>query len=779
MSKFGIGQPVKRVEDQRFLTGRGRYVEDIILPRQVYGVVVMSPHPHARIRRVHVGRARAAEGVICVLTGADVAADRLGGLPPKFMPEDMGGPKGYRTHRPILVADKVRHVGDRVAFVVAETAAQARDAAELVHVDYEPLPAVVSVEDAVKPGAAKIWDDCADNVSFRLMFGDKDATEVAFAKARHVVSLRLENNRLSANTLEPRCAIGDYDPADGRYTLYTSMQDPHGARSIMAHDVFRLAETKFRVIAPDVGGGFGMKGDCYPEDALVLWASRRCGRPVKWISTRSEGLLGDAHGRDQVVYGEMALDEHGKILAIRARALHAVGAYVAAATVAPIVFSLRLIPNVYAVPTLFVTTQAVFTNTSPTAPYRGAGRPEAIYLTERLLDRAATVIGIDPVEIRRRNFIPPEAMPYRTPTGLTYDSGEFAETMDRCLKLADWDGFPARRAASEKKGKRRGRALAYYVEICGVFNDRMELRCDPSGTVTIVAGTFSHGQGHATTYAQMVCDWLGVPFENIRFVQGDTDQVPFGRGTYAARSSMVGGSALKAAAEALIEKAKSLAAHLMEAAPVDLVFKEGKFQVVGTGRAIPFTEVAKAAYRPAGLPKEFGIGLEATGAYAADPPNFPNGCHVCEVEVDPDTGEVAIDRYTVVDDVGRVINPLICEGQIHGGLAQGIGQALFEHVVYDRESGQLLSGSFTDYCMPRADDLPGFTVAFNEIPCKTNPLGVKGSGEVGPVGAPPVVINAILDALRPLGVTHIDMPATPCRVRESVHHARSAGASRT
>ncbi len=778
MSKFGIGQPVRRVEDRRFMTGRGRYIEDIYLSRQACGVVVLSPRPHARIRRVDVSRAMAAEGVLCVLTGADVAADRLGGLPPLFMPEDVGGPKGYRTHRPILVADRVRHVGDRVAFVVAETTAQARDAAELVRVDYEPLPAVVSVEDAVKPGVVKIWDECASNVCFGLMMGDRDATEAAFAKARHVVSLRLENNRLSANALEPRGAIGDYDPAEGSYTLYTSTQNPHGIRTELAQEVFRLPETKVRVIAPDVGGGFGMKGDCYPEEALVLWASRRCGRPVKWVSTRSEGLLGDEHGRDQVVYGEMALDENGRILAIRARALHAVGAYVAGAVVAPIVFSLRLIPNVYAVPAVFVATQAVFTNTSPTAPYRGAGRPEAIYLTERLLDRAATVIGIDPVEIRRRNFIPPEAMPYATPTGLVYDSGRFAETMDRCLELADWNGFAARRAASAKRGRLRGRALACYMEVCGVFNDRMELRCDPSGMVTIVAGTFSHGQGHATTYAQMVSDWLGVPFENIRFVQGDTDQVAFGRGTYAARSSMVGGGALKAAADALIGKAKPLAAHLMEAAPEDVVFTEGKFQVVGTDRSIAFTEAAKAFYRKGGLPKEFGVGLEASGTYAADPPNFPNGCHVCEVEVDPDTGEVAIDRYTVVDDVGRVINPLICEGQIHGGLAQGIGQALFEHVVYDRESGQLLSGSFTDYCMPRAHDLPGFTVAFNEIPCKTNPLGVKGAGEVGPVGSPPTVVNAILDALRPLGVNHIDMPLTPCRVWESADHGRPAGASR-
>lgn len=779
MNKFGIGQPVRRVEDQRFTTGRGRYVEDIMLPRQAYGAVVMSPHAHARIRRVDVSKAKAAEGVVCVLIGADAVAEKLGGFPPHFMPEDMGGPKGYRTLRPVLVSDRARCVGERVAFVVAETAAQARDAAELLQVEYEPLPAVVNVEDAVKEGASRVWDDCpTGNVSVGLMFGNKAATDAAFAKAKHAVSLRLENNRLSANSMEPRGAIGDYNPADDSYTLYTSTQNPHGARSDLAHGVFHLPESKFRVVGPDVGGGFGMKGDTYPEEALVLWASRRCGRPVKWISTRSEGLLGDAHGRDQVVYAEMALDETGKILAIRAQALHAVGAYIAGAGIIPLVFSLRFIPAVYDVQTIFVTTRAVFTNTSPLAPYRGAGRPEASYLTERLLDRAARVIDVDPAEIRRRNFIPPRAMPYATPTGFVYDSGEFGRIMDKCLELADWKGFEARRVASEKKGKLRGRAVTYFIEQGGVFNDRMELRFDPSGTVTIVAGTFSHGQGHATTYAQMVSDWLGVPFEDIRFVQGDTDQVSFGRGTYASRSSMLGGCALKAAADAVIEKAKQMAAHLMEAAPADIEFKEGQFRIVGTDRSMPLMEVAKAFYRPMGLPPEFGVGLEASGSYATEPPNFPNGCNACEVEVDPQTGAVQIDRYIVVDDAGRVINPLICEGQIQGGVAQGIGQALLEEVVYDRESGQLVSGSFTDYCMPRADDLPGFTVAFEEVPSKTNPLGIKGLGEVGSVGAPPVVIDAILDALKPLGVDHVDMPATPSRIWERVRLARSGGAKR-
>ena len=772
MNKFGIGQPVRRVEDQRFLTGRGRYVDDLQLAHQAYGAVIASPHAHARIRGIDVRAAVAAPGVLCVLTAADARADNLGGMPPLFMPEDMGGPKGYRTFKPLLAGDKARHVGERIAFVVAETQAQAREAAELVAVDWEPLPAVVNVEDAVRDGAPRIWEEWTSNVAFPLMMGNKQATDAAFAGAKHVVSLRLENNRLSANALEPRGAIGDYSPADESYTLYTSTQNPHGVRQVLCQAVFKMPETKLRVVAYDVGGGFGMKGDTYPEEGLVLWASRRLGRPVKWTATRSESIMGDDHGRDQVVHCEMALDDNGKILAIRAQAVHAVGAYVTGAAVVPVLYALKLIPNVYTVPALHVATRAMFTNTVPTGPYRGAGRPEAVYVTERLLDLAARELKVDPVEIRRRNYIAPGAMPYTTPTGFVYDSGEFAKLTDKCLELADWKGYAARKSATEKKGRLRGRGMIYYIEDCGVFNDRMELRFDPSGMVTIVAGTFSHGQGHATTYAQMVAEWLGVPFENIRFVQGDTDQVPFGRGTYASRSAMLGGSALKMAADAVIEKARPMAAQMLEAAAGDLSFNDGRFQITGTDRSIALVDVAKAFYRPVGLPKQFGIGLEASGAWAADPQSFPNGCHVCEVEVDPETGAVTIDRYAVVDDVGRVINPLVCEGQVQGGLAQGSGQALLEVVAYDNESGQLLSGSFSDYAMPRADDLPAFDLDFIEVPCKTNPIGVKGVGEAGSVGAPPTVMNAILDALRPLGVEHVDMPATPRRVWEAIRAAK-------
>jgi carbon-monoxide dehydrogenase large subunit len=772
-TKFGIGQPVRRVEDQRFITGSGSYVDDIVLSRQCYGVVVMSPHAHAHIKSIDTSKAAAAEGVLCVLTAKDAAADGIGTLM-NPMPEDVGGPKGYRARRPLLALDKVRAVGDRVAFVVAETLRQAQDAAELIEVEYAPLPAVTSIEDAVKSGAPAVWDENPGNIAFALAFGSKEATDAAFAKARHTVSLRLENNRLSANSIEPRAAIGEYNAADDTYTLYATSQNPHGNRSQLATNVLKIPETRLRVISPDVGGGFGMKCGGYPEDGLVLWAARRVGRPVKWTSTRAEALLGDTHGRDQIVRGELALDEKGKVLGLRVDSMHAVGSHTFGSTMVNIFYTIKLAPGVYNVPALHAVGKGVFTNTGPVHPYRGAGRPEATYLIERLLDRAAAVIGLDPVEIRRRNFIAPSQMPHKTGTNTTYDSGDFAHVTDECLKLADWSGFGKRASASKKNGKLRGRGLCYFLEEASVFNDRMALRFDPSGMVTIVAGTHSHGQGHATVYAQMVSEWLGVPFDSIRFVQGDTNAVPFGRGTYGSRSMQVGGNALKKAADAIIDKAKPMAAHLMEAAVGDVEFKDGRFSIVGTDRSMAMTDVAKAFYRPAHLPPQFEVGLEAAGSFSSEPPNYPNGCHVCEVEVDPESGAVAVVRYVAVDDVGRVMNHLLCEGQVHGGVAQGVGQALMESVVYD-DSGQLVTGSFQDYCMPRADDLPELVSELAEIPSTTNPLGVKAAGEAGATGAPPAVIGAVLDALRPLGVDHIDMPATPSRVWAAIQHAKANG----
>ena len=778
MAKFGIGQAVRRVEDQRFLQGHGRYVDDISLPGMCHGVTVLSPHANARIKRVDVSKAKAAPGVLVVLTGADAVAEHLGSFTAHLMPEDFGAPKGHRTFQPVLNAEKVRFVGDRVAFVVAETATQARDAAELIEVDYEPLPAVVTLEDAAKDGAPKVWDDNAmGNVGFRLMFGNKDATDAAFAKAKHVVKLRVENNRLSPVAMEPRVAIGDYNAADDYYTLYSSSQNPHGARMEMSH-VFHVQENRIRVVAPDVGGGFGLKGGPFPDDALVLWASRRVRRPVKWVASRSESMLTDHCGREMVYYGELALDEQGKILALRARCLFQLGAYFVGAALAAGAMSVRFIPEAYDIQTMHIMSQGLFTNTSQSGPYRGAGRPEAAYFTERLVEQAARTIGIEPAEIRRRNLIPPEKLPYATPTLWNYDSGEFKRLLDKCIEFSDWKGFAARKKSSEKNGKLRGRAVTYYIEFGGIFNERMDLRFNPDGTLNILAGTHSHGQGHATVFAQLVHDRLGVPFESIRYVQGDTAQVAIGRGTYAARSATVGGNALLAAADAIIEKGKPLAAALMEADAADLEFKDGQYRVVGTDKAFAITDVAKAAYAPAGpLTEKFGVGLESTGSYSASPPSHPNGSHVCELEVDPDTGEVTVDRYFVVDDLGRVLNPLIVRGQIHGGVIQGVGQALVEHQVYDRQSGQLLSGSFMDYGMPRADTMPSVEAELEEVPCKTNPLGVKGIGESGTIGAPPTVINAIIDALKPLGVDHIDMPATPQRVWETISRARSATAA--
>jgi carbon-monoxide dehydrogenase large subunit len=773
MGRFGIGQSVRRVEDRRFITGRGQYVADIDVAHQCHGVVVPSPHAHARIVHIDVSRAQSAPGVLAVLTGGDVVADRLGGLPPLFMPAGPEASEAYSTLRPLLVGDRARCVGDRVAFVVAETLAQAQDAAERIDVEYEPRASVTDLDSAVHPEAPRIWDDCPDgNVCVSYALGNAAAVDAAFARAAHIVALRLHNNRLTANSLEPRAAIGLHDPADDNFTLYTSSQNPHGLRSLAAHAVLHVPESSIRVIAPDVGGGFGLKSNAHVEDILVLWAARRCGRPVKWTATRSEALVGDYQARDQVVHGEMALDKDGRILGIRARALHGVGAYTSAACAAPVIFSLQYIPNVYDVPAVDLRTQAVFTNTSPVTAYRGTGRPEAVYLVERLLDAAAVAVGIDVVAIRKRNLIAPQDMPYRTATGVVYDTGEFARVIDKCLALANWNGFPERRRQSEKAGKLRGRGLGYYIETAGHDNERMELRFDPGGTVTIMAGTHSHGQGHATTYAQMVADWLGVPFESIRMVQGDTDKVAFGRGTYGARSSMNGGCALRAAADGIIDKARPMAAALLEADAADIQFLDGQFRIIGTDRALPLVEVAKAFYQPGGITDRFGVGLEASGTFGTDPSNHPNGCHACEIEVDPETGQAAIVSYTVVDDAGRIINPMICEGQVHGGLAQGIGQALLEHVVYDPDSGQNLSASFMDYAMPRAKDLPSFTTDFEEVPCTTNPLGVKGIGEAGAIGTPPAVINALIDALRPLGVTDIEMPATSMRVWEAIRQAR-------
>ncbi len=773
MRRFGVGQPVRRLEDKRFLTGAGQFVDDINVPRQCHAVVVYSPYAHAEISRLDVAAAQKSPGVVCVLTGRDVIADGLGGMPPLFMPGDDHNPS-FQTLRPILVADRVRCVGDRVALVIAETLAEAADAAEKLEIDYEPLPVLTDLESATKEGAERIWEGCDANTSFHLQYGDPIKTADIFAAAKHLVSVRLASNRITANSLEPRAAIGCYDASDGTFLLYTSSQNPHGVRTLVARHVLHVPENRIRVIAPDVGGGFGLKSNAHPEDPLVLWASKRCGRPVKWTPTRSESLVGDYHARDQIVVGKMAVNERGKILAISADALQGVGCYTSAVCAAPIIFSLEFIPNVYDVTTVDLRTRGVFTNTSPLTAYRGTGRPEAIYLVERLLELAANECGLDPIEIRRRNLIPQTALPYRTATGVTYDSGDFPRLLNKAVDLSDWQRFPKRQAESKRRGKLRGQGICLYIEPAGHDNERMEIRFDPGGGVTVAAGTHSHGQGHATTYAQMLSDWLGVDIDGVRLIQGDTDKIAFGRGTFGARSSMNGGAALKRAADAVVSKAKLMAAEMMEADAKDVEFARGEFRVAGTDRALSLIEVAKSFYFPNGVTDKFGVGLEGVGTFGTDPSNKPNGCHIAEIEVDPETGETTIDRFTVVDDAGRVINPLLCEGQIHGGVAQGIGQALLEHVIYEPGSGQNLTASFMDYAMPKARNLPNFVTAFEEIPSTTNPLGVKGIGEAGAIGAPTAVMNAILDALKPLGVTHVDLPATPLRVWEAIQRARAS-----
>ena len=762
--RFGIGQPVTRKEDARFLTGRGHYVADIDFVRQAHAVFVFSPHAHARIRSIDKAAAEQMPGVFAVLTGTDWEADGLGTLDPEVMAEDMGGPKGFRTKRPPLAIDHVRYVGERVAVVIAATEAQARDAAELVSVHYEALPAVVRAEDAVRPGAPLIHEGATDNTSFTMRMGNADAVEAAFARAHHITRLSLYNNRLTAVTMEPRGCIGEYDPGTRRYTLYSSTQNVHGVRQILAHQILHVPESRIRVVARDVGGGFGMKGNVYPEEGIIVWAARRTGRAVKWIPSRSEALLGDAQGRDQNVNAELALDADGKFLALRWTGSHNVGAYIEGAGAIPILFSLKLASTVYDIPAVSVTSSLVFTNTAPTVPYRGAGRPEAVYIMERLVGQAAHEMNIDPAELRKKNLIRPDTFPYETRTGWLYDTGNYAAAMAKCQALADWDGYAERRAKSEAAGKYRGRSIVYYVDNTGIFNERMELRFDPSGEITIVAGTLSHGQGHETSYAQMVADWLGVPEDKIHLAQADTDEVAIGRGTYASRSMMIGGSALRAAADEVIERGKRFAAHFMEADAADIAFADGAFTIAGTDRTMPIGQVAQMSFIPMGVPSELGVGLQGAGAFSSDVPSFPNGCHICEVEIDPDTGEVALDRYTVVDDIGTVINPLVAKGQIQGGVAQGAGQALLEDVVYDRDSGQLLTGTLMDYGIPRADTVPVVTVDFSPVPSTTNPVGAKGVGEGGTVASTPTVMNAILDALAPLGVSDVPMPATPDRI---------------
>ena len=779
MGQFGMGQPVRRSEDQRFITGRGRYTDDIALPRQTYGYILRSPHAHARIRKIDTAAAAKAPGVVGVITGADLDRDGVGPIPCLTPIVNRDGSEAKLPARKALTTDKVRHVGDSVAMVVAETLAQAKDAAELIEVDYEPLPAVADTEGALEASTPRVWDDLPSNLCFDWEVGKRKAVEAGFAKAKHRVALKVVNNRLIVNSMETRAALGDYDAGEERYHLYTSSQGSHTLRGVLAGPIFKMPEHRIRVVTPDVGGGFGMKLFVYPEHVLVLYAAKRFGRPVRWVGERADAFVTDTHGRDNVTEAELALDENGKFLALRVNIVANMGAYLSLfSTFIPTGAGSAMHAGVYQTPAVVVQVKGVYTHTTPIDAYRGAGRPEAAYIVERLVDHAATRLKLDPAELRRRNFIKPEQMPFPTALDRTYDSGNFQRNMEDALKAADRAGFAKRRADSRANGKLRGLGFATYIEECGGGEDEMaELRFDTSGEVTLLIGTQSSGQGHQTAYAQIVADKLGIPFESIRMMQGDSDVVSFGRGTGGSRSVPVGGGAIGLAAEKIVAKGRKIAAHKLEASEADIEFKDGVFSIAGTDRRMSMTEVAKAAFDSMSLPKEIDPGLDEAAHFAPPASTYPNGCHVCEVEIDPDTGITTIMRYVVVDDFGTVVNPLLLAGQVHGGIAQGVGQALLEGCVYDAQSGQLVTGSFMDYCMPRADNLPTIEFGYNVVPCTTNPLGIKGAGEAGAIGAPPAVINAIVDALGELGIEHVDMPATPQRLWETIRKARTARAA--
>ena len=776
MGPFGIGQAVRRFEDVRLVRGGGRFQGDVNVPGQAHAIVLRSMHAHARIRAIDTSAALRAPGVLAVFTGQDLAEAGLGATRttlPRTRPD--GSPMFAPVH-PVLVRDRVRCVGDPVAFLVAESVAQAEDAAELVRIEYEALPSVTATAEAARPGSPPVWDECPDNVSNVFETGEQAATDAAFARADHVVRRRYVITRVHAQYMEPRGALGVYDPGEDRYTLHADVQYPHRVRSVLASAVFRVPEHRIRVVAGDIGGAFGTKGWQYPEHRLVLWAARKLGRPVRWACERREAILADEHARDTVSEAELALDARGRFLGLRVRTVANVGAYVSSdRNLLATFMNVATLVGVYTIPAAHVHVTCVLSNVNSTAPYRGAGRPESTYVIERLIDDAARELGRDRIELRRINLIPAAAMPYRTALKATYDSGHFEKSMDKALGLADVAGFPARREASRRRGRLRGLAVVNAIERAAAPQPEFaEIRFDPGGGVTVLMGTKNQGQGHETTFKQVLHERLGVALDAVRYIDGDTDRVAFGTGTMGSRSTVVGGSALWLAADKVIAKGRLIAAHLLEAAEADLVFADGRFRVAGTDRGVTVTEVARAAFQPAQLPPGLEPGLYETGTFVPKQDTWPNGCHVCEVEIDPDTGAVMLVTYVVVDDVGTVVNPLTLAGQIHGGVAQGVGQTLMEEVVYDRESGQLLTASFMEYAIPRADTLPDMVIGSNPVPTALNPLGAKGAGEAGTVGALPAVMNAVVDALAPLGVRHLDMPATPERVWRAIREARTS-----
>lgn len=758
MGQFGISQAVTRREDPRLLTGQGRFSDDIALADMVYGYVLRSPFAHARIVKINIDTAVKAPGVLSIITAADLNRDNIQAIPCLVNPPLKAATAFDKHCQPLLAHDYVRFVGEGIAFVIAETAQQARSAAELIDVEYQTLPAVSDCAQAVQSGAAQVWPDSEDNVSFQFELGDSEAAANAFEEAAQIIELSVINNRVIINALETRAALGQYDKAQDKYILHTGTQMPNGLRDELL-DVLQLRSEQVQVLVDDVGGGFGAKNSLYSEQALVLYGAKVSGRPVKWISDRSEGFLSDFHGRDNVSQARLALDQDARFLALQVKTLANLGAYTASrGPLSPI--NVHMASNTYCIPTLHVEVKGVYTHTVPTDVYRGAGRPEITYLIERLVDAAAHDLKIDRVELRRRNYIQPDAFPYTTPTGLTYDTCYFEKIMDAALQQSAWHDFEQRRTAALEQGKLLGIGMANYVERCGGgggLSEAATLRFNADGTLQILIGTMSNGQGHETAYSQIIHEQLGLPFEKIQLIQGDTDQISSGHGTGGSWSIPMGGGAVLMAGEHLLENAKVIASHLLEAAETDIEFSDGQFRVVGTDVRISLSEVAQAAFDPAQLPDDAETGLTGEARYQPANHTFPHGCHICEVEIDRDTGALSLLEYTAVHDFGRALNPLLLAGQVHGGVTQGIGQAMLERTVYDGE-GQLLSGSLMDYCLPRADDLPAFHFHGVETPSPHNPLGIKGCGEAGATGSPPALMNAVVDALAPLDVRHVDMP---------------------
>jgi len=766
-SRSAIGAAISRVEDFRLITGAGRFVDDFEFRNTVYAQVLRSPHAHARISSIDISSARAAPGVLLVLTGEDVVREKLGSMICKFAPAIVDG-RGYRPSYPILATDKVRHVGDRVALVVAETLEQARDASELIDVEYEELEAV-SLQNALSAGSVKVWDESANNLCMEIVLGDPNQTDEMFLRAAHTVHTEIRYPRISANTMEPRGAIAYFEPTDGRCTICTSTQAPFRVRENICA-VLGLQEMHLRVIAPDVGGGFGMKANAYPEEALLVWAARKLGCPVKWTATRGEALLSDMHGRDQMTKAEMAFSADGRILALRAETLINVGAYLAYSAGVPPTNATTSFTSCYDIPLICVRVRAPFTNTAPVGPFRGSGKPEATFVVERLIDLGGKQVGIDAIELRRRNFIRTESMPYKTAGGFVYDSGEFEAILRKALLMADADAFVSRREKSLQRGFLRGFGLSMHCQPSGHQSERMEIRIDPKGSISLYVGTVASGQGHETMFPQMVSGWLGVPMSEIQVFQGDTDRTLFGRGTFAQRSMIAGGSALHDAATQIVENARHLAASMLDAPKDSIDFDDGIFFARGTNKTASLADVARFSYYGSNVPSEVGIGLSGVGTFSGTP-SFPNGCMIVEVELDTETGAVTIDRLTAVDDVGIVINPNALSGQLHGSVAHGLGETLLEQVVYD-DTGQLLSGSFQDYAMPRASHIPPIEEGHSLVPSKTNPLGVKGGAEAGNVGAPPAIMSAIFDALSQFEIKSISLPATPERIWRALRTAK-------